>query len=227
MFASPCPRLACPLSVVLVFVVVAVVGAACGGPHGTVDGGPDPSGPLSTRSSASPPGSSRSPSSVSRSEAVDPAGTVRREIAAAQERYYRSFLAAVEAPGDRRGVDGLLASYTATGAPRQNVTAWLALLARRGYAARPGAGNRYVIEKIEVPTAALDTVVATVCGYDDGVIFDARRRAPDGSEIVVDDIPLRERTLFTWVKHETWQIDRVTTTDSWNGRDGCPPSKRS
>jgi hypothetical protein len=157
---------------------------------------------------------------------MDPIDALHRDITAAQERYYRSFQVALADPGDQRGVEGLLASYTTTGAPGHNVRVFLAFLAARGYAARPGAGNRYVIEKIEVPAGGMDTAVATVCGYDAGVIFDARQKAPDGSEIVVDDGLLSERTLFTWVKRETWQIDQVHTTDSWKGRDGCPPSRR-
>ncbi|MCK9895042.1 hypothetical protein [Frankia sp. AgB32] len=153
---------------------------------------------------------------------------VDREIHAAQERYYQAFLVAVADPGDERRVDGLLASYTATGAPARSTREWLGLLAQRGYAGRAGAGNRYVIEKIDVAVAGeRETVVATVCGYDDGVVFDARNRAPDGSEIVVDDVPRSDRTLFTWVKGTVWQIDAATVVNTWKGRDGCPPSEHS
>jgi len=152
---------------------------------------------------------------------------VLREITAAQEKYYQSYQVALAHPGDQRGVEGLLASYTASGEEARSVRAWLGYLAASGFAARPGPGNRYVIEKIDTAAADPDRVTATVCGFDDGVIFDARQRAPDGREIVVDDLPLSERTLFTWVKSDTWRIDATRRVDSWKGRDGCPPSKRS
>jgi len=158
--------------------------------------------------------------------ASDPATAVLREISVAQEKYYRSFMVALADPGDQRGVEGLLASYTASGEGR-SIRAWLRYLADSGFAARPGAGNRYVIEKIDVTAADPNRVIATVCGFDDGVLFDARQKAPDGSEIVVNDVPLSERTLFTWVKRDTWRIDATRRTDSWKGRDGCPPSRRS
>jgi len=150
-----------------------------------------------------------------------------REIAAAQEKYYQSYQVALAHPSDRRGVEALLASYTVSGEEARSIRAWLSYLADSGFAARTGPGNRYVIEKIDTAADDPDRVTATVCGFDDGALVDAWKRAPDGSEIVVDDLPLSERTLFTWVKSDTWRIDATRRVDSWKGRDGCPPSKRS
>lgn len=222
MSASPCSRLVCPLpAAVVLFLFVSL--SACGGARG----GPDVSKGVLTPTSAGTAVPRQLLPSTSLPSASDPATAVLREITAAQERYYQSFQVAVAHPGDQRGVEGLLASYTASGEPARRVRAWLRYLADSGFAARSGLENRYVIEKIDAVAADPERVVATVCGFDDGVIFDARQKAPDGSEIVVDDVPLSQRTLFTWVKRDTWQIDAAQVLNTWEGRDGCPPSKRS
>jgi hypothetical protein len=154
---------------------------------------------------------------------VDPVATARREVAAAQERYYRAYLTALAAPGDQARVNSLLDSYTPSASARREVADWMSGLASRGYAGRAGSGSYYVIERTDTSSLNPDRVVATVCGFDDGVIFDARRRAPDGKEIVVDDKPVSERTLFTWVNRGGWKIDAVRTTDTWKGENRCPP----
>ncbi|ONH60467.1 hypothetical protein CcI49_11610 [Frankia sp. CcI49] len=195
--------------------------AGCGGSDPATGRDPDPPG-ASLLARRLDPSASPDPA-----PSPDPVSVVRAEVTAAQEKYFTSFLSALADPQDHARVDALLASYTLTAEPRADVVQWLANLADRAFAGRSGPGTYYVIEKITVPPGTVDIAVATVCGYDDGVLFDARQRAPDGSEIIVNDLLLSERTDFTWVRRDVWQIDSVRTTDTWKGRNGCPPREPS
>jgi hypothetical protein len=189
-------------------VLSAVTLVGCSSGSGGVDGGPS-----ITQTSSRPA-----------SPTANPVAAVRREIAAAQEGYYRSYLAAAAAPGDQSRVGDLLGRYTPTSKPGTAVRDRMSSLASRGFTGRAGSGSYYVIEKIDVvglPPAG--RAVETVCGYDDSVIYDARRKAPDGREIVVDDTPTSGRTRITWVQQDGWKIDQAEVLGTWEGENRCPP----
>ncbi|WP_131788015.1 hypothetical protein [Protofrankia symbiont of Coriaria ruscifolia] len=208
----PCPRfLLSRLPLIGVTIACLFLGSmGCGG--GTSTPGPVASGlPATSVSRASTP-------------SPDPASQIRTQIAAAQEGFYRSYLAAVAAPGDRSRVDDLLARYTPQAPARADVASWMAGLASRRVAGRAGPESYYVIEKFAIENPSPQgRVIATVCGYDDGVLYDAVNRAPDGHEIVISDKPVSERTRVTWVEQDTWKIDSVQTVDTWEGVNRCPP----
>jgi hypothetical protein len=192
-----------------VLALTAVAFAGCsGGPDDAADG------PL--RATPSPAASS--------SGAVGPAADVRRQIAAAHQAYVRSYLAALAAPGDPARVDDLLGRYTPSAKPAAVVRERMSSFAQRGFAGRAGAGGYHVVETVDdVGLPPHGRAVETSCGYDDSIVYDARHKAPDGGEILVDDTPTSVRTRITWVQRDGWKIDQVEALETWYGENRCPP----
>jgi hypothetical protein len=192
-----------------VLALTAVAFAGCSGGSGGSTDGPSPATPTSAAAGSATP---------------DPAATVRRQIAAAHQAYVRSYLAALAAPGDPARVDDLLGRYTPSAQPAAVVRERMSSFAQRGFAGRAGAGGYHVVEDVDVVgLPPHGRAVETVCGYDDSVVYDARHKAPDGGEILVDDTPTSVRTRITWVQRDGWKIDQVRALHTWYGENRCPP----
>jgi hypothetical protein len=157
------------------------------------------------------------------------AGSVESELVAAQQTYYESYLAALGAPGDAELVGRLLELYMPGSPERANVDERMRSFAERGVAGRPGPESYYVIENIDVIADPPDgRAEVTFCGFDDGVLYDTRQRAPDGREIVVNDDPYSGRTRTVWIQESgTWSIESVVVVDTWEGENRCPPAEPS
>ncbi len=207
----PCPRLSPTRFLVMTVTISCVLVALTGCDQRSKPGPNSSDSPAASTLGTIPP-------------TPDPQAQERLQVAAAQEGFYRSYLAAVAAPGDQARVADLLGRYTPPAPARADVASWMAGLASRRLAGRAGPESYYVLENVAVESLPpTGRVIATVCGYDDGVLYDAVNRAPDGREIVISNKPVSERTRVTWVEQGTWKIDTVQVVDTWKGVNRCPP----
>lgn len=147
------------------------------------------------------------------------------EVSAAQARYYASYAAAFANPGSATATQGLIALYGPTSSARKQIIQRLASFVRQGWAASPGKAGYYVVEGVTSDDASPATREAVrVCTYDDGVVYDATRAAPDGSRIVIDDSVESALTTFTWMRIGTgWKLQGGDVTTTWKGANRCPP----
>ncbi|MCK9878291.1 hypothetical protein MXD59_21380 [Frankia sp. Ag45/Mut15] len=181
--------------------------AACSG-----SASPRPLAPTaspSTRSSA-PPTSSPSPSAD-------------QAIRAATAAYEQAYLDAVADPTNTGKRQVLLAMYTADSPERAGVSTFLQTFSTKGWAGRRGTLDHQTIEQVKVPpSASQGKAETTTCTYDSGRVVDAANRAPDGSEIVVNDETQSYRTRWTWLLVAgEWKIVDATTLTTWPGADRC------
>jgi hypothetical protein len=162
--------------------------------------------------------------STAETRGSDPLAEVRQELAAAQADYYTAYAAAVASPSDRGRVRRLLGVYTPESPARPVIAARMKALADRRLAGRSGPKGYYVIEKLDVATLPpRGKATTTVCTYDDGVLYDAAHKGPDGQEIVVNDDVKSGRTRFYWVQQKgAWKLQGGDVLKTWEGENRCP-----
>lgn len=151
--------------------------------------------------------------------------TIAAEVSDAQARYYASYAQAFAKPGSVGATQGLLALYVPASPARKQMVQRLASFVRQGWAARPGKAGYYVIERVTPDDGSSATRATTrVCTYDDGVVYDATRTAPDGSRIVIDDSVESALTTFRWARTDSgWKLQGGAVTTTWKGVNRCPP----
>jgi hypothetical protein len=154
----------------------------------------------------------------------DPLAVARRDLAAAQEGYYQAYIGAVASPGDRGRIRRLLSVYTTESPARVVMAARIKGLADRRLAGRAGPDGYYVVERVDVTSLPpRGEATTTVCTYDDGVLYDAARKGPDGQEIVVNDEIESARTRFLWVQQKgAWKLRGGDVVKTWEGGNRCP-----
>ncbi len=162
---------------------------------------------------------------VSTRRTPDAAAEASRQVTAAQADYDHAYATAIAAPGNPAQTGPLLALYIEGSPARTAMANRLRVLADQKYAGRRGVAGYYVIERITVSDdSSAGQAVATVCTYDDGIVYDTANRSVDGKEIVVNDVAVSARTDFLW-KHQggSWKLDGGTVIGSWKGENRCPP----
>jgi hypothetical protein len=184
----------------------------------------DSGGSTSQRSGPSAPQSAPASGGSGGTTSADPLDAVRREVAVAQSAYFRAYEAALAAPGDRRRVERLLNLYTSDGPGREGIAARMRGFADRQVAGRPGPRGYYLIEETRVASLPpRGRATATVCTYDDAVLYDAARRGQGGEEIVINDDVSSTRARFRWAqKGGAWKLDGGEVVDRWEGENRCP-----
>jgi hypothetical protein len=202
---------------------VIVLGAAVAGCEPGGDAAIDHSGQAEHQSSG------RGTRSDVASPPVDALAQARQQVTDAQAGYRRAYLRALAAPGSRRSVDGLLALYTADTAARVEIRDRMRDLADRGLAGRPGPAGYYLVERVDVTVLPpRGRAAATVCTYDDAVVFDAVHKGPGGKEIVVNDAVVSGRTRFHWVQENgKWRLEGGDVLRRWEGANRCPAKSGS
>jgi len=184
----------------------------------------DSGGSTSERSGPSAPRSAGASGGAGGTTSADPLDAVRREVAAVQSAYFRAYEAALAVPGDVRRVERLLSLYTSDGPGRGGIAARMRGFADRQVAGRPGPKGYYLIEETRVANLPpRGRATATVCTYDDAVLYDAARRGQGGKEIVINDDVSSTRARFRWVQEDgAWKLDGGEVVDRWEGENRCP-----
>ncbi|ORT53055.1 hypothetical protein KBI5_08700 [Frankia sp. KB5] len=161
----------------------------------------------------------------SASPSPSPTADAAKEVRAATAAYEQAYLAAVADPKNSVKSQTLLAMYTDDSPERAGMAHFLQAFTANGWAGRPGPRSHQDIEQIRlVAPAAHGKAETTTCTYDDGTVVDAVNRAPDGSQIIVNDDKQSARTRWTWVSISgTWKIQDATTITTWHGEDRCAP----
>jgi hypothetical protein len=176
-------------------------------------------------STSTPPGVSGSPSPAT--SRADPISAAKREIASTNEQYDRAYFAAVGDPGNPTKTAPLLALYIPGSPEQKGMERRLHTFAVNGWAARPGPNGYVTVEKIDVVSVPPNgRATSTTCTFDDGVVYDAAHRAPDGKEIIVNDAKESVRTEFDWTWTTTsggWKISEARTLSTWKSVNRCPP----
>ncbi|MCM3883549.1 hypothetical protein [Frankia sp. R82] len=152
-----------------------------------------------------------------------PPTSAERAIRAATAAYQQAYLDAVADPTSTGKRQTLLAMYTADSPERAGVSTFLQTFSTKGWAGRRGTLDHQSIEQVTVPPSSPQGKAETItCTYDSGRVVDALNRAPDGSEIVVNDETQSYRTRWTWLLVAgEWKIVDATTLTTWPGADRC------
>jgi hypothetical protein len=176
-------------------------------------------------SASAPPRPLTTTATPSASPAPRPTADAAQEVRAATVAYEQAYLAAVADPKNSAKSQTLLGMYTDNSPERAGMAHFLQTFTTNGWAGRQGPHGHQDIERIKLVTPPPNgKAETTTCTYDDGTVVDAVNRAPDGSQIVVNDDKQSARTRWTWVSTSgTWKIQDATTITTWHGEDRCAP----
>jgi hypothetical protein len=188
----------------------------------TACSGNDSPRPLAATATATSTPAASPSSATSSASAPDATTQAIRDATAA---YDKAYIAAIADPKNTTKSRTLLAMYTDTSPERAGITQFLQSLAAKGLAGAQGPNGHQTIEQIAIISWPPDgKAEATLCTYDDGLIVDAVNRAPDGSQIIVNDDKQSYRTRYTWnLLSGQWKIADTTTITTWHGEDRCAP----
>jgi hypothetical protein len=194
------------------------VAALVGGCNGEGEGAT--TAPTTSTTTSSVPVTTPAPTTT-----VDPLAAEEAAVVEAAEQARLARLNALVNPDDPAALASLDLYYVPESPARGEVNTSLADLAREGWAVRPhpSVPDSVTVEEIAFETAASPArATLVVCIIDSGIVYEPGA-APDGGEVIVNDVVYAARSTYEMAKVDGhWKLFDISLVNEWQGITECP-----